>query len=148
MRAWIEMGLCMSLQSCPRRRPLHEGVDWNYECQRLGLECSVALFMRAWIEISGIFINKRICYSRPLHEGVDWNLLSPTACWIAVCRPLHEGVDWNPSEYVHLCVLRRSPSSWGRGLKFNIFVFRHIYNGRPLHEGVDWNWFANIPVTQ
>ena len=142
MRAWIETVVMKTIMSFHRRRPLHEGVDWNARIRRYAaIWWHVALFMRAWIET-------------PIFATVNGKSFS---------RPLHEGVDWNGLDIFEGGLSAWSPSSWGRGLKCHVLrytescrqvaLFMRAWieiidlntysiheNSRPLHEGVDWNF--------
>ena len=143
MRAWIEIKIFSFLMKWNICRPLHEGVDWNV----LVLDTTEKLPCRPLHEgvdwnSSGICtVNGIMC--RPLHEGVDWNRLLSVDFTIFLRRPLHEGVDWN-SNYLRYHIIHKvalfmrawieiatagsrrcsctSPSSWGRGLKWHVFL--------------------------
>ena len=120
-------------------RPLHECVDWNDSIidtltnnikspssRGRGLKLrhiakrmnwtSVALFTRAWIEIP-----------------YNWTASDParvalfTRAWIEILAQAS----------CLLCLL--SPSSRGRGLKYDATAVSISKISRPLHEGVDWN---------
>ncbi len=122
-------------------RPLHEGVDWNRQCQQIRYMGDVALFTRAWIEIP--FLNvisskfKRSPSSRGrglkskyyCTEGRFELVALFTRAWIEIFH-----FHWRKIK------LLQSPSSRGRGLKSKYYCTEGRFElGRPLHEGVDWN---------
>ena len=97
-RAWIEILQIKPVMPTAKRRPFHEGVDWNMTNTKTpiptarspfsrgrGLKfkvraawtisAQVALFTRAWIEIHLYRPWRTSASSRPFHEGVDWNTI-------------------------------------------------------------------------
>ena len=127
----------------PTSRPLHEGVDWN-DHRRTGYRfLDVALFTRAWIEIFRPTAWQPMIISRPLHEGVDWNRPEGREPKPSVRRPLHEGVDWN--RYCGLYLRQGSRRPLHEGVDWNNIIQHKVFEtyGRPLHEGVDWNLSIN-----
>ena len=95
-RAWIEIILGSIKYLKIIRRPLYEGVDWNFKYHRYYLLSCVALFTRAWIEICWAFRCYLSFHCRPLYEGVDWNIDESikaeypavalfTRAWIEIC---------------------------------------------------------------
>ena len=161
MRAWIEM-LCSNNASRYLIVALFMRA-WIEICGYVIIYTMkrVALFMRAWIEITKLSYSYHKRTGRPLHEGVDWNTMIKTAnltakdvalfmrAWIEICilvfnANFHNVAlfmrAWIEIEYelTQKMIEKKSPSSWGRGLK-SMTEYEEDIKCRPLHEGVDWN---------
>ena len=116
-RAWIEISFSEQTINTGDSRPLHEGVDWNFDGKSNApwprtSPSSRGRGLKYWFS----FYTLILCRS-PSSRGRG--LKFP-------CTPSSE-----------ICIA--SPSSRGRGLKWHRFTIAEITASRPLHEGVDWN---------
>ena len=122
MRAWIEITFASFKIHFPRRRSLHEGVDWNQDCKS----------------------TVPVDISRSLHEGVDWNHCHAIKRHQFQSRSLHEGVDWNKNIIGNRCLI--FSRSLHEGVDWNTFLLYpdSLPKGRSLHESVDWNYNLSL----
>ena len=138
-RAWIEIILSKKSSVYPFVALFTRAWIEIYG-QIYGVVCArVALFTRAWIEIEPITVRDDNRQGRPLHEGVDWNKSTLSCILVCVMSPSSRGRGLKYNLGFEMSFLLPSPSSRGRGLKSFIAQTNKSFAGRPLHEGVDWN---------
>ena len=139
-RAWIEILQIKPVMPTAKRRPFHEGVDWNMTNTKTpiptarspfsrgrGLKfkaraawtisAQVALFTRAWIEIHLYRPWRTSASSRPFHEGVDWNTIINKINSSTTESPFSRGRGLKSLCLTATTAQKVSPFSRGRGLK-------------------------------